>query len=199
MSAVSSVGGSAQSLYQFIQSLGAGGTTQANPGAAPDASSSTSSASSAGAGQPQQVASAGEHHRHHRGGGGGTFQKIESAVSSALQSAQTDGNSDPNKVIRDAIAKVFQDQGAGASSAGAAQKSASDPDGDGNGDGPGKVDSDGNSGRQAFLQSLQSLGVSAQQFHSDFLAAVQQAQDGQVNVATAMRSFPPGSTVDTIA
>jgi hypothetical protein len=36
-----------------------------------------------------------------------------------------------------------------------------------------------------------------QQFHKDFLAAIQDARGGTVNSGTAFRSFPPGSTVDT--
>ena len=186
MSAVSSVGGS------FIQSLCAGGTSQPAPATAATAADPSQST------QGTPVSGAGEHH-HHPHGGGGMFQKIESAVTTALQSAQAGGNSDPNKVIEDAIAKVFGQQGAGTSPAGTTAESGLGPDGDGNTDAPGKADSDGNSARQAFLQTLQSLGVSPEQFHSDFLAAIQQAKGGEMNVATAMQSLPPGSTVDTFA
>ena len=191
MSAVSSVD-SGTGLYQFIQQLGAGGTTTA---AAPTAATDATSAAATDSSQATPAAGGGHHHHGH----GGMFKQIESAVTSALQSAQANGNSDPNKVIEDAIAKVFQNAGAnGPSSGGAQQTSGSDPDGDGDTDAAGKADSDGNSSRQAFLQTLQSLGVDPQQFHADFLAAVQDAQNGQVNPATAMQSFPPGSNVDTI-
>jgi hypothetical protein len=44
---------------------------------------------------------------------------------------------------------------------------------------------------------LQAMGVDPQQFHSDFLAAVQGAQGGQVDPSTAFQSFPPGTTVNT--
>lgn len=191
MSAVSSVD-AGQGLYQFIQQLGAGAAASTAPAATTDA---TSTGTATSPGQPTQAAG-GAHHRH---GHGEMFSKIESAVTSALQSAQANGSSDPNKVIQDAIAKVFQNAG-NASSTGSQQAGGSNPDADGDTDASGAsaADASSSSAHQAFLQTLQSLGVSPQQFHADFLAAIKDAQNGQVDPAAAMKSFPPGSTVDTI-
>ena len=41
--------------------------------------------------------------------------------------------------------------------------------------------------------------MTPQQFRSDFLAAVKDAQGGQADPSTAFKSLPPGSTVDTTA
>lgn len=199
MSVVSSIGSSGQGLYRFIQNLSAGGSLSAAPSSATD---STNSTAASGAQSTQAGAIGGHHHHHH---GGGLFQQIESAVSSALQSAQSSGSStDPNQIIQDAISKVIknqQNQSASGTNAAAngAQPTGSDPDGDGDTHSAGQAGSAGSSAQQAFFQTLQSLGVSPQQFHSDFLAAIQNAQNGQVDVGTAMKSFPPGSTVDTLA
>src|SRR5689334_233050 len=76
MSAVSSVTGNGQALYQFLQ--GVQGSTQAGAatnGAGADRNRST--------GQVQ----GGHHHHHHGGGHGGEFSKVESAVNDALQQA----------------------------------------------------------------------------------------------------------------
>lgn len=191
MSAVSSMD-AGQGLYQFIQQLGAGSaTTAAAPASATDA---TSSATATDSSQTTQATGGGHHHHGH----GAMFGKIESAVTSALQSAQADGDSDPNKVIEDAIAKVFQNSANGSTGAGTQRAGGSDPDGDGDTDAPGATDIDAGSAKQAFLQTLQSLGVDPQQFHADFVAAIKDAQNGQVDPAAALKSFPPGSNVDTL-
>jgi hypothetical protein len=188
MSAVSSVNGNGQALYQFLQGVQANSQAQAT---APTAGAGASQSS----GQVQ-----GAHHHHHHGGQGGESSKIASAVTDALQSAQASGNTyDPNKLIEGAIAKVFQDKGATPSSATGGQKaSGSDPDGDGDIHSAGKA-GDGNPAQQAFFQTLQSFGVDPQQFHADFLSAVKDAQGGQVDPSTVLKNLPPGSQVDTFA
>lgn len=188
MSSVSSVNGNGNALYQFLHAIQGSSSAQAT---APTAGASASQSS----GQVQ-----GAHHHHHHGGQGGEFSKIASAVTDALQSAQASGNtSDPNKVIEDAIAKVFQNNGTAPSSATGGQKAGgSDPDGDGDIHSAGKA-GDGNPAQQAFFQTLQSFGVDPQQFHADFLAAVKDAQGGQVDASTVLKNLPPGSQVDTFA
>ena len=192
---MSSISISGTSLFQYLQSVSAAGSSQ--PTVATTSTDTTQDPS-------QSVQGAGQHHHHH--GGGGMFKKVEDAVTSALQSAQADPSADPNKVIEDAIAKVLKggatdSTSSATSTTSAVQPTASDPDGDGDtgASGANGVSSSVGSGRQAFLQMLQSMGVDPQQFHKDFLAAIQDAQGGTVNTGTAFQSFPPGSTVDTTA
>src|SRR5579884_1828164 len=189
MSAVSSVSGNGQALYQFIQSLQGDAQTNATSTAAA-AGTDPSQSSGQSTGQVQ-----GAHHHHHHGGHGGDFSKIESAVTDALQSAQASGNtSDPNQVIQDAIAKVFKDNGIGGPSSTTTGQKANGADRDNDGDTHAAGQADGNDpAQQAFLQTLQSFGVDPQQFHADFLAAVKDAQGGQVDPSTVLKNLPPGS------
>jgi hypothetical protein len=196
MSAISSIGGSGQGLYQFLQSVSVNGAAATSSASATAAQPNGTDATGAAGAQPHH------HHHHHGGGGGGgdLFKKIEDAVTSALQSAQTQGNgaaTDPNQTIENAIAQVFKQQ-QGPSTSGAAPSSA-----DGNSPAAAAPSSDAQSSetsaRNAFFNALKSFGVSPQQFHADFLAALQQSHDGQPNVGVALQSFPPGSVVDTTA
>ncbi|HWE94464.1 MAG TPA: hypothetical protein VG269_10905 [Tepidisphaeraceae bacterium] len=191
MSSVSSVSGAGQGLYQFIQSLSAAGSSQAAAATSPTDPTSASAASSSG----QAVQGSGHHHH----GGGGKFKQIEDAVTSALQAAQSSGTSqDPNQIIESAISKVLQNTGSAAPATGSAtQAPGTDPDGDGS-SATGSTSAATPPGGNSFLQALQTLGVSPQQFHSDFLAAIKDAQGGNPNPATAFQSFPPGTTIDTI-
>ncbi|HEX4796974.1 MAG TPA: hypothetical protein VH370_24500, partial [Humisphaera sp.] len=141
----------------------------------------------------QTTAPVGGHHHHHHGNGQ-MAQQIQSAVTSALQSTQGDSSSDPNTVIQDAIEKVLKNAGAGGSSA-SGQPATSDPATDAANESGGTTPN-ATSSRQAFGQLLQSFGVDPQQFHNDFLAAIHDAQNGQVNSGTALKSFPPGSVID---
>lgn len=198
MSTIGSAG-SVSGLYQFFQGVSVNNTTTPTSGtsttSAPDGTISTD------ASQSGQVSG---HHHHHGGGGGAMFKQIQSAVTSALQTAQANGtDQDPNQVIEDAISSVLKNAGNGTSAAGAnstnsATQSASDPDGDGDSDASGAAEGS-ESAKQSFFQGLQALGVDPQQFHQDFLTAVQNAQNGNVDPSTAFQSFPPGSGVDTFA
>ena len=183
MSSISGLGSSAQGLYSFIQSLSGSNQTSAT-----SATPSTGSTPSAALGQ---VAGAGGHHHHH--GGGGAFKQIQDAVTTALQSSQKGGDSsaDPNKIIEDAIAKILQNN---TSASGGAPQGA----GNANGDADGSAGSASAVNGQSFQQLLQSFGVSPQQFRQDFLSAVKDAQGGQMNPATALQSFPVGSTLDLV-
>jgi len=199
-----SINGLGQGLNQLFGSFsGASPTPSTSSTGSTTAASSTSPAGAATPAAPPTQQVSGHHHRHGHGGGK-QFQQIQDAVTTALQSAGSSGsNSDPNKVIEDAIAKVFKQAGTGASStspstsaAGPQQPTGSDSDGDGNVDASGQAD---NSSQQAFFKTLQSLGVSPQQFRNDFLAAVKDAQQsGNVDVSTALKSLPIGSTLDAI-
>jgi len=199
MSSVS-INGSDSSLAQFFQKLSSSSSTSATSATAPaaptvapanaDSTTNDSSAPARGAG--------GHHHGH-----GGLFKKVEAAVSSALDAAKSDPNADPNKVVEDAIAKVFKDNGGagGAVPAGGTQ-GANGPDGDGDHDGGQAAGGtgDASAARQAFSQTLSAFGISASQFHSDFLAAVQDAQGGgSPDSSSLFKDFPPGSNIDTTA
>ncbi len=197
------------SINTLGQGLGQlfGGSSPANSGR-PTASTSGTGSSTVSTGTAAPAAQAGApqvggHHRHH--GGGKQVQQIQDAVTSALQAAQSSGStSNPDKVIEDAIAKVFKQASSVSSSSSSPssitpQSAASDPDGDGDTDAAGATDAERTSSQQAFFKTLQSLGVSPQQFRSDFLAAIQDAQQsGNVDVAAALKSLPKGSTLDEI-
>jgi len=197
MSTIGSAG-SVSGLYQFFQGISA---NTATPTSATSTTSGVDGTTSTDASQTGQISS---HHHHHGGGGGGAmFKQIQSAVTSALQSAQANGtDQDPNQVIEDAISSVLKNAGNGTSATGStatgARQSVAYPDGDGDTDANGAAEGS-ESAKQSFFQGLQALGVDPQQFHQDFLAAVQNAQNGNVDPSTAFQSFPPGSGVDTFA
>jgi hypothetical protein len=194
-----SINGGDQGLAQFFQKLSSS-TASPNVAAtvAPTAAASVA-VSDTTTSDDKGVQGAGGHHHGH----GGLFKKVEAAVTTALEAAKSDPNADPNKVVEDAIAKVFKDSGVTpptGADASAGVKSATDPDGDGNQDPAGKADSEVSAARQAFTQTLQAFGVSASQFHTDFLAAIKDAQGGASDAGDSLfKTFPPGSSVDTTA
>jgi hypothetical protein len=181
MSAVSSAGSSTD-LYQLLQSLNnttndpttasliAANTSPTDPSDPTDSSSTdaTDSTGEAGSG----------HHKHHHG----ISPKIESAVTSALQSAPP--GSDPNDVVKSAITQALQ----GGTAAGGSQSGAG-----GTADGAGSPSSDQSA---AFSQLLQSYGINAQQFQQDLQSAVQGGSNGTPDFATLFKSFPPGSAIE---
>jgi hypothetical protein len=150
MSAISSVG-SNSSLYQFLQNL--------------QQSSGLGSATSSGSG-----VQGAQHHHRHGGGGGGLMSQVQSAVTSALQSAQASGSTaDPNQVVQSAIAQVLQNGSTTSAAGGTAATSGTT----------------GSTSPQAFFQTLQASGVTPQQFLSDFMAALQSTQSAQLNSGAA--------------
>jgi len=200
MSAISSLGGNVQGIFQFIQGLS--GTSQSQA-----AGATTSTTSSTDPTQSATQAVSGGHHRHRHGGGSGVFKQIQDAVTNALQTAQSSGtSSDPNQIVESAIAQVLK---ASTSAAGtttpattatatpttAAQTPSTDPDGDGD---PATEATGGTSSMASFFQALQTAGIDPKQFHQDFLNAIKDAQGGQVNPSTAFQSIPVGSTIDTL-
>ncbi|MGD0461526.1 MAG: hypothetical protein ABSB74_03455 [Tepidisphaeraceae bacterium] len=125
-----------------------------------------------------------------QGTSNGVFlSQIQQAVTTALQSAQSDGASDPNQVIEDAITKLLKNMGVGSNRATAAStNSPANPS-------PAQT-APSDSANQAFASLLESVGISPQQFQADFQAAVRDAQRGSVNPNTALRNIPIGSTLD---
>jgi cytoskeletal protein RodZ len=168
--AMSSVNFDSTGLAQFFQSVS--GQSQSQTPTVSDGSDDS-----------QSTAQVQPHHHHHHGGNSAQFQQIQQAVTQALQQAQSDPTADPNQVVEDAIQKAIANPTASDPS------SASDP----------TTSTTAAGSPEAFAQTLQSLGVTPQQFHEDFLAAVKNAQNGNVDPAAAFQSFPPGVGVDTTA
>jgi hypothetical protein len=185
-------------LQTLMQQLAAKATATPATTATTPTTTATTTDTQATAGTTQSASST-PHHHHKRAE---FFKQIETAVTTALQTAQSDGSStDPNKVIEDTIAKFFKDnnislptpasgndasaaasQNTNSTSQASAQQEAS----------PGSV-------RQAFFDLLKNFGVSPQQFRNDFLTAIKDAQAGQANTATALQSIPVGSSINTLA
>jgi|GEM_PF-5141349 len=176
-----------QTLLQYIQSVsGSQATTPAQQLIADIESQSTDTQS-----QSPQSAST-------QGPSAGLFGKIASAVTSALQSSN--GSTDPNQVIQNAIASLLSQGNSSVIGA------VSGPDSDGDSDSSSTAAQDsldgisqnGSSTPSQFLQTLQKAGVNPQQFRQDLLAALQ-TSSGQTNLNTLAEAFPPGSVVDQVA
>jgi hypothetical protein len=172
-------------------------TTDPNDPSNPTVSVDQSNATTDGSTQQVQ----GHHHHHHAGGAGGAgqqgfFSKLQAAVTSALQSAQSGGaGTDPNQAIQNAIESVVKGDNNGDSSsstdatASTSETSTTDS----------SAPVDPQAAREQFFQTLQSYGVDPQQFHQDFLSAMEAAKGGNVDPSSAFSSLPPGSVVDTSA
>ena len=191
MSQVSQISTANQGLYQLLQELRAEQQSQA-------ATASSTTAATAAATDVSQAVQPTQHHHHHGHGKAAMFKKIEATVTSALQSAQSDPTADPNQVIEQAIAKFFKDNGITPRMPGAnGETGASDNDGDDNAQTNSQPTTANDAARQAFAQLLGNFGVSPEQFRQDFLAAIKDAQGGQVDANTAFQSFTPGAIVNT--
>lgn len=190
MSAISSSTG--QSLATFFQSV----SVQASSSTATASATTTSTTG-------QSVQAAGGHHHHPDGNGGKMFQALQSAVTSALQSAQSSGSTDPNTTIENAISQFFKSHGGAPPASGSNQAQGSQPpSGNADGDQDSSTSAQGSStdaAKSAFFATLQQYGVSSDQFRQDFLAAIKDAQNGTVNSGTALQSVPSGTVVDTTA
>lgn len=117
------------------------------------------------------------HHHHHHGS---KIKEIQDAVTSALENAKDDGDTtDPNKIVQTAIEQVLGSANNATTSATSATTST-----------PGTAQS-------AFAKTLQSFGVDADQFRSDFLSAVKEAQNGDINTSSVFAAFPTGTQLDT--
>jgi hypothetical protein len=191
MSAISSTQ-AGQGLAQFLQGL-----SSSSPASATSASSSTTASALTGA-----STTAGKTKGHHHGSSA-AFEKLLQTVTTALQSAQSSGSTaDPNQTIENALEKIFKNgtagstagsSTAGSGTAGSGTAAATAPATTAAGD-----TSTADAAKQSFLSTLQSFGVTPQQFQQDLATALQQANGGTANPATAFASFPPGSLIDTV-
>lgn len=191
----SSVG---QNPFQFLQqsTTGQTGSSTSDPSSTAAASvvSATASAST-GTDPTQQLLSAtGKHKHHHHGGGGGGANKNDSdgiqdllnAVTTVLNSS--DSSSDPNQVIQDTITKLLSGDGTGTGSTTTNPTAATTTS-----------TAAATTSAQSFAAMLKAHGVDLTQFKADLTAAVKNAQNGQVNPAAALKSVPPGSSVNLTA
>ncbi|HEY1922401.1 MAG TPA: hypothetical protein VGG44_06520 [Tepidisphaeraceae bacterium] len=121
---------------------------------------------------------------------GNLLGEIQQAVTSALQSAQGDGGTNPNQVVEDAITKLLKSVGIGSSTATGATPTTATTAAT-----PGQTPPS-NAANQAFASLLQSVGISPTQFQADFQAAVRDAQRGSTNPNANLQSIPIGSTLD---
>ena len=180
-----SASGIGQSLMQYIQQLSSN-TQSSTTNPATTTSTTTPTVQSTAASIATGTPAAGHKHHHHRGGG--ELQKIQNAVTSALQSAQASGSStNPNTVIQTAIEQIL-----------AGTNNVTPPANPSTTATPSTETTPSTTTQSTFAQTLQSYGVDPQQFRNDFLAAIQDAQNGQqVNTANIFGSFPTGTQVDT--
>jgi hypothetical protein len=180
MSAITSIAGGLSQLFQNL-----------NPSGAASATSNASAGATTGI----------SGHHHHKGGGGG-FAKLLDSITSALQSASNaSGGSvatDANQTITQALTKIFQNGSLG---------SIGDIDGDNDGSQPANAPPTGTSNTStptnglpaAFVQTLQSFGVTPQQFQADLGSALKAAeQNGKFDPSALFKNFPPGALVDEI-
>ena len=183
-------------LAQLLQNIVAN-TSAANSNSSTESATTTPSTGVSG------------HHRPHGGG----FAKLADAISNALQSASgniTSGTSttDPNQTITQALEKIFKNGSLGSTTG-------TDDDDDStaspttttpasttlatNNAAPASPSSTTSSLPASFVQTLQSFGVTAQQFQTDLSNALKNAvQSGSVDVSNVFKSFPIGSAVDSI-
>ena len=109
---MSQIGPLGDALSQMLQNVAMTNQSAATTTITPDAATtSPDGAAAAPEAVPSdaQPAPVGRHHSHGHGHAYGLmFKKIEAAVTSALQAAQSDAAADPNKVIEDAIAQVLK-------------------------------------------------------------------------------------------
>lgn len=148
-----------------------------------------------GGGGTQLVSQGGGHHHHHHGNQQ-LFEKIKSAVTSALQSSSSNGASDPNKAVEDAIAQVLKENGVGGATAGGTPAAGSAPGNEASSGGASGA-ANGSDSRQAFSQLLQSYGIDSDQFRNDLRTAFQNAKQGDADPGAALQSIPAGAVFST--
>jgi hypothetical protein len=104
--------------------------------------------------------------------GSSLISQIQQTVTSALQQAKATGSTkDPNQIVEDSIASLLKNIFSGKSP-------------------PPTAGSSTPSAQLSFQNALKSVGVTSQQFQSDFKAAVDDAQDSLGG------SLPTGTTLD---
>jgi hypothetical protein len=200
MSSVS-LGGISPTLYTYLQSLNSANKAAQSAPKPAVAPAKDGEGDLEGSSTSTQATSTNQQHDS-----GALFQAIQSAVASALQTAQSStATTNPNQVIQSAIAQILKTQQSGNKNTSAQKNTTSnapasnDPDKDGDTDAPGATDSDTASKQTNFAQLLQSNGVNAQQFQNDFRAAIQSARSGgSANPGSVFSGFPTGSTLDVV-
>ncbi len=182
MAAISAIGSGISGISQFVQNLV---SNNASPASSSNTSSGTTTAT---------------HGHHHHGGGG--FQKLADAVANALQSAASNSSggttTDPNQTITAALTKIFQNGSLGGTDD--TDSSTDSTDSTTNNATPGAAGTTSTPGLPpALVQTLQSFGVTAEQFQNDVTTALKNAQQsGTADLSTAFKSFPAGSFVDAL-
>ncbi|HEX3358926.1 MAG TPA: hypothetical protein VHS31_18250, partial [Tepidisphaeraceae bacterium] len=102
---------------------------------------------------------------------------------------------DPDQAIQNAIESVFKN-GSDPTSSDSTSDS-TDPTASTD---PAAANSiDPQAAREQFFQTLQAHGVDPQQFHQDFLGAMQDAQNGNADPSSVFKNFPPGTVLDQTA
>jgi hypothetical protein len=192
MSSISGAGGlNANILHQYLQSLNQ--TQQTGPSSGLAAVLQNQEDSD---GSSQGVAGG---KKSHHGASGAFLQSVQTAVSSALQTAQSGGTSaaTPNQTVQSVFAQLLKNF-QGSQSKGTSLASALGSDSD---NGTDSSDSIGGSSttNSLFAQMLQSNGVNAPQFQQNFLSAMQSAQNGgSTDPSTVFAGFPSGSLINTL-
>jgi len=182
-------------LFQFLQGLSSSPASSASNSSAGTTAAATASNTSSGS------ASVGGHHHKH---GSGAFDKLANAITSALQSSNSSGGTaaDANQTITQALTKIFSNGSLGSTGqTDATGTDSSDPtDAASDTDETNGTTSSSTPGLPAaFVKTLQSFGVTPQQFQTDLNSALQTAQkSGSFDVSSLFKSFPTGSVVDTL-
>jgi hypothetical protein len=158
---MSSIIGVGQNVLHYLQHLG--GNLQ----------SASQQSQSAGSGQPLQNPGFGDRHA--------LMAKIESAVTTALQSSPSNASANPDQVIQNAITQVLS------ANAGSTQSTASTS----------QSPTDNESVQANFIQTLKEFGIDPQQFRQDLFSALQNFKGGATGANAASQLFPSGSILNT--
>jgi hypothetical protein len=202
MSAISGFGSGSQ-LAHWLEairkkqtSLVATGTTSTpSTTSTPGTTSTPSIGTVAGAGTTtasaatQFTAAASASAKPHKHGGSQFFAKIQQTVTNALQAAKANGSTeDPNEIVQDSIASLLKNMGVGGSAAQTALAANSNTEE--------TATADPATTQQTFETLLQSSGISPEQFQSDFVAAIQEAQGGAASPTSGIGSLLKGAILD---
>jgi hypothetical protein len=174
MSAISGFGGGSQ-LAHWLEAIRKKQTSLVASGTAATPSTSTGTVAATGttvaSAATQLTAAASASAKPHKHGGSAIFAKIQQTVTNALQSAKASGSTeDPNEIVTDSIASLLKNIGLGGSAAQTAFAANTDTDA--------PATADPATTQQTFETLLQSSGITPDQFQSDFVAAIQEAQGG---------------------
>jgi hypothetical protein len=178
-------------LFQFLQGLASSAASSATNASAGTTAAATASNSSTG------LPTAGGHHKH----GNGVFDKLANALANALQSANGSGGTaaDANQTITQALTKIFSNGSLGSTGATGSSGSSDATDSTDSTDDTDPTTSNTGGLPAALVKTLQSFGVTPQQFQSDLGAALKAAQqNGGFNISSLFKSFPTGSVVDAL-